>query len=284
MADQVGLARVGSKPKRQHWVPRFYLRYFATPETRDSDEPQVWIFSKNEFDADGEPKLTNISKVAAGTYLYSPKDAHGERDWGMEEKLADLEDLFADLWPDIAGDFVELGSESIRKALALFVATTYLRNPKSERAVANTHARFVELYEQAPKDADGNPLVEVEYRGKVRRLDGSGYAEYRNPRRDNIRRMFVDSIRTNTGHVVKTLLAKRWSILFSEEPVFVTTDAPVDFFHQTRKTCGFGTPGVHISVPLSPTRILFLDDMHHEPANQYYALGEHGPPPFNIGA
>lgn len=41
-------------PKQQHWVPRFYLRYFATPETAAGDEPQVWILSKDE----GEPKLT----------------------------------------------------------------------------------------------------------------------------------------------------------------------------------------------------------------------------------
>jgi hypothetical protein len=96
--------------------------------------------------------------------------------------------------------------------------------------------------------------------------------------------MFVDSIRTNTGHFANALLAKRWSIVFSEEPVFITTDAPVVFSHQTRAKLGYGTPGVHISVPLSPTRILSLDDMHDEPGNQYYPLKEHEPAPFNYSA
>jgi len=54
-------------PKQQHWVPRFYLRFFATPETAGGDEPQVWLLSKDE----GGPVLTNIKKVATQRYLYS---------------------------------------------------------------------------------------------------------------------------------------------------------------------------------------------------------------------
>lgn len=50
-----------SKPKSQHWVPRFYLRYFATPETKETSEPRAWIFSKEE----GPPALTSIRKVGA---------------------------------------------------------------------------------------------------------------------------------------------------------------------------------------------------------------------------
>lgn len=33
-----------SRSKHQHWVPQFYLRYFATPESRATKAPQVWIF------------------------------------------------------------------------------------------------------------------------------------------------------------------------------------------------------------------------------------------------
>ena len=45
-----------SKPKRQHWVPRFYLRYFATPQTKETSEPGAWIFSKHG----GAPALTRV--------------------------------------------------------------------------------------------------------------------------------------------------------------------------------------------------------------------------------
>ena len=62
-------------PKQQHWVPRFYLRFFATPETAGGDEPQVWLLSKDE----GDPILANVKKVAAQRYLYSPRDERGSR-------------------------------------------------------------------------------------------------------------------------------------------------------------------------------------------------------------
>jgi hypothetical protein len=37
-----------NRAKNQHWVPQFYLRHFATPETRGKDGAQVWIFSHDE--------------------------------------------------------------------------------------------------------------------------------------------------------------------------------------------------------------------------------------------
>jgi len=50
-----------NRAKNQHWVPRFYLRYFATPETRQTKEPKVWIFSKDENDGDEScPNVKNI--------------------------------------------------------------------------------------------------------------------------------------------------------------------------------------------------------------------------------
>ena len=35
---------------------------------------------------------------------------------------------------------------------------------------------------------------------------------------------------------------------------------------------GFRTPGVIVTFPVSPKRLLVMDDMHDEPANQYYSL------------
>ena len=74
-------------PRRQHWVPRFYLDYFATPESRDTEEPLVWAFSKEA----GDPILISSRQVAAKNFLYSPKDQVGKRSPAMEKKLESLE-------------------------------------------------------------------------------------------------------------------------------------------------------------------------------------------------
>jgi hypothetical protein len=78
-----------SPPVNLHWVPKFYLRYFATPETRKSKNPQVWVFSKE--DNAGNPSLTNIRNICAKRYLYAPVDDRGKRDWTLETKLERLE-------------------------------------------------------------------------------------------------------------------------------------------------------------------------------------------------
>lgn len=73
-----------NKPKRQHWVPCFYLRHFATPDTKETDNPLVWVFSKDS----GDPFLTSIKIVAAQTYLDSPRNHAGQLDWTVEKRLA----------------------------------------------------------------------------------------------------------------------------------------------------------------------------------------------------
>ena len=84
-ADQIKRAM----PKRQHWVPCFYLRYFATQETRTSRQPKAWVLSKRE----GDPMLTSIRNVAHQRYLYSPRDEAGKLLWDLESKFADYEGL-----------------------------------------------------------------------------------------------------------------------------------------------------------------------------------------------
>jgi hypothetical protein len=270
------------RAKNQHWVPQFYLRYFAMSDTVETDEPKAWIFSKRN--EDGDPVVTNIKNVATGRYLYSPKNDDGSRDWETEEKFQQLESLLATLWPSLANGFVDLGDDStLRRILALFIATLYLRNRARLRDVKDVHRRLVDFYETIPKDKEGNPLVmEIEYRDKTMPFDTLAYREYKNADADDIRRMFVGQIRSNAIWLAESLLKKRWSVVFSETPVFITTDHPVTIAHTERERFGFKTEGTVVFFPLSPTRILLMDDLNDQPRGYYYPLGDHGPAPFNF--
>jgi len=273
---------MAARPKVQHWVPKFYLRQFAIPETRQTDRPKVWIFSKHQ----GEPKLTSVRNVAARSHLYTPIGATGGRDWKMEEMLGDIESLLARLWPELTDGFADLhGQESIRKIVALFVSTLHLRHPDSIRVVVEMHENLVSLFEGCPKDAAGNPLIsEVDYRGDVRPFDNSGYQAYKSAGPDEIRQMFVDGIRAHATWFAEALMEKRWSVVFSESPVFVTTDTPVAIVNRFRERFGITTPGTVVSIPLSPTRVLLMDDRNDQPQGRYYPLAAHGPAPFNLSA
>ena len=94
--------------------------------------------------------------------------------------------------------------------------------------------------------------------------------------------MFIDSLNQHATWCAEILLKKRWSVVFSERPLFITTDTPVAINNCSRATFGLETPGTLISVPLSPTRILLMDDRHDQPDGQYYPLAGDDPAPFNF--
>jgi hypothetical protein len=261
------------RSKHQHWVPQFYLRYFATPESRDSKTPQVWIFSKNP--EDGEEELTSVRNVCGKRYLYSPKQLDGSRDWALDKALNDVEALLGQVWPALATDFVDLSDEHIRQALSLFVSITHMRHPDMRDVLEAIHGNLLDFYETGPLHPNGTPMIEsVEYKGKSYGLDTTDWYAYKNQGKDGHDRAFVEAIRSETGRMAEHLLKKRWSVLIGNREVFVTSDKPVGLQHLTRDRYGYGTNGTVVTFPLSPSRLLVMDDMNNEPANQYYPLLE----------
>lgn len=272
-----------SRSKHQHWVPQFYLRYFATPESRDTKTPQVWIFSKSP--EDGDEQLTSVRNVCGKRYLYSPQQLDGNRDWALDDQLNDIESLLSQVWPALATDYVDMSDEPLRKALALFVAITHMRHPNMLDTVERMHAQMVKLYEDAPLDANGNPMVEsIEIAGKSYPVDTSGWQEYKGQGKDGHHREFARMVRSEVGGMAKRLLTKRWAILVSDLDAFVTSDNPVALTHLSRASFGYGTQDTILTFPLSPSRVLIMDDLHGEPANQYYPVIESNIAAINMTA
>lgn len=271
-----------SKSKNQHWVPQFYLREFSTPETRQSNDPQVWIFSKN--DADGIEKLTNVRNVCAKRYLYSPVDNCGQRSWDVDDKLEEVESLLARVWSQVGSDFVDFRDSALRKGMALFIATMHVRHPDNLQMVKSVHEKFVSSLDKVPKNSAGYPDVDtVLYQGKELEVDLSDWGSCSDVDRDGYHRLFTETIREQAGKLAEVLLKKRWSVVLADDECFITSDRPVAVQHPTRKVFGLGTEGVIVSLPLSPTRVLILDDEFEEPGDQYYMLKWENLGGFNYG-
>jgi hypothetical protein len=62
--------------------------------------------------------------------------------------------------------------------------------------------------------------------------------------------------------------------------VFITSDNPVMIVHPSLKFRGLKTPETTVTFPLSPTRILIMDNRLGEPDAQYYPLRQ-GPGSLN---
>jgi hypothetical protein len=246
--------------KRCHWVSQSYLRTFAAdPDTRQ----KIWRFSKNE----GEPELKPIEKVAVKFHLYAPKGPDGRRDDWLEKKLADLETWFGtSIWKAVCTDFLDLSWKPLRKMLALLVATTYLRNPLQFEQTKNIHRQLVDLISSGPA-LPGTIAIN----GVVRPVNPDDWPAYRDASEDDLKRAWGEHVST-AGWLAEMLLKMRWAVVYSEEPVFITSDNPVMIVHPSLKFRGLKNPETTVTFPLSPTRILIMDNRHGEPDAQYYPL------------
>ena len=271
-----------SRSKHQHWVPQFYLRYFATADTRNSKQPKVWVFSKHT--SDGDETLTNVRNVCGKRYLYSPIGCDGNRNWDLDEKLDGLESTMDKIWPALVEGFVPLDDPHLRKGLALFVAVMHLRNPEVREEVEHIHRQLISFYEDMPLLPDGTPTVDsIEIDGQTHKVDLKGWHDYRSWGRNEHDRFFAHIVESEAIHIAKMLLPKRWSVVCATEDIFITSDRPVAIQHQSRPKTGFGTLDATITFPLCPKRLLVIDNMHSEPANQYYPLQESSAGAFNFG-
>ncbi len=282
LSNTLPMKKVGdqNRPKHQHWVPQFYLRYFATPETQGTQRPQVWIFSKN--DADGDEKLTSVRNVCGRRYLYSPACGAGDRDWALDDLLNNLESSLSALWPMLAESEVALDDCHVRRAVALFLAVTYLRHPDIRAQVEIIHSNIVETFDRFPKKENGAPEIEsIDINGRKYEISTEDWHQYRTWGQAEHDRFFADVVRSEATRIAEALLSKRWSVVIAEKETFITTDKPVCLQHPTQAKFGIETPGVMITFPLSPRRVLVMDDLHHEPANQYYQLSTGSGAAFN---
>jgi hypothetical protein len=248
------------KMKKSHWVTQSYLRAFAAdPERRE----KIWRFGKT----DGDPELKPIEKVAVKFYLYAPKDADGKRDYAFEKRLSSLEQFFGDrVWLQACNDMVPLGWEPLRKMVALLAAVMYLRNPAQFEVVKAMHRQIVDALEQLPALPEA-----IEHDGKATRLDRSSWPAYRDADENDLKRHWLSEI-GSANWLAEVFVKMRWAVVFSDQPVFVTSDHPVAFVHPSLGFRGLRDPEAMVYFPLSPTRILVMDNRHHEPADNYYPI------------
>lgn len=245
--------------RRCHWVSQSYLRAFAADDTRQ----KIWRFSKNQ----GEPELKPIRKVAVRHHLYAPMNGDGKRNDAVEKKLSDLERWFGEpIWEKVCNDFPDYSWEPLRKMVSLLVATTFARNPLRFELWKQMHERLRGI----ASDRDGPP-THITINGIRHEVDLSDWPQFKAAGEEDMKAAWNDYV-AGAGDIAPTLLKMRWAVLFSEQPVFITSDNPVTIDHPSMQQKGLNDPETVVSFPLSPTRILMMDNRHSEPDSQYYPI------------
>jgi hypothetical protein len=177
-----------------------------------------------------------------------------------EDDMAGIEGLYAGVWPDIV-DRAE--NMEARRNIARFVALMFLRNPQQRETVRlmNEHHR------KAVEDLEPDSKVEFVDAGQPSMILVREILEGTEACQATTASGFLSVMRSTTEDIAAALVARRWGVVFSEEPAFATSDCPVVLKRGScqRRTFGFRTPGTQILFPCSPKRLLVLsDDWPHE--------------------
>lgn len=246
--------------RRCHWVPQAYLKAFAADGT---SRRKIWRLGVSE----GRPELKDIGKVAVRHHLYVPMDDLGQRDDRFEKKLAELERQFAsDLWASLCGGMVDLRKPSARRTIALLAATLWLRTPRQLDVQRSIHAQFVA--------ACSTPLGlpdELEIGGRVFQMNPADWPEFRDADEDAVKRMWIAEM-NGAARYAEILTGMRWSVICAEQDAFITSDAPVACLHPSLQFRGLRDRETLILLPISPRRLLVLDNRTQKPDGLYHPL------------
>lgn len=263
-------------PKRQHYVPRFYLDNFATPV--EGRPPGFWVYDKEE----DEPRWQPPVHTAVQEHFYTITREDGAKDYTVEKMLGEVEHVAAPIIASWASGKVRPTKGEIAE-MASFVALLQTRGPRSIAAVREMTIAFAieqmkELVRQPEtlkrylaeiREEDGSKLSEAEV------IDSLTHLEERFRLSVDDRYALAQSLQL-TEAVSRQLEPMAWTLCVSDDPPFITGDTPVCSFALFKDGsaifgAGFGQPQVEVTLPLSPSVCLL---MTHRPSQQRIRVSE----------
>ncbi|WP_432284233.1 DUF4238 domain-containing protein [Aminobacter sp. BA135] len=240
------------RTKRQHVVPRFYLRYFTQPDG------ELWTHDC----VTGSARKTTPEKTAFETNIYTPLGEDGSRIDLIEDTLATIESQAAAIYPELLG-FRPLG-EVTKLDFAVFLATMFTRSPAQLR-------QFAQLMGQMASWG-GELEMEREYRRRQRagEISTADTAVREILRNKEMYKMNVDRriglLAFQQAEALAHLMTRMtWSFEISDNEQLVTSDNPMFWVKgggpADLQGYGFGLGNRYAVVPfpLSPGVILRLD-------------------------
>lgn len=245
------------RPKRQHYVPRFYLNNFADAQGL------VWTYDV----LTDEVRAGSSENTAVQTNFYSTVDENGEHLDLLEDWLAGVEAKAAPIYPKLLrGEFL-MGQE--RADMAVFFSSLFTRSP----ALITSAAEVVGYMAQHASEAvlqDRNRL-EVAFDRMDQERGQSTPADMRDAvfefAKDKTK--FIMEVDRKAGlmamlgtdKLTDLFFRMTWIVVGSEHQHLITSDSPLTRVSPSRSDPLYGDGGflnkeMYATVPLTPTRLL----------------------------
>lgn len=271
-----------NSPRRQHYVPRFYLEYFA--RQKDENQPGFWIYDKSG----SPPKTLTPLNTAVKRDIYTLITPDGTKDTVLERELFARVDgegkQVLDRW--IARGAAPLVKPEV-DMVTLYVALQYLRTPQAIRAFNAMEEVFAETWwkqmAEQPKEIERMWREAVDESGKHLWESPAALADQLKNFKDHYKivgdpkRALLHSI-MQLESIHKRLQALVPKILLAPKGnFFITSDSPVNVLVPSDDGkalfgAGFGLPRVEVVFPINPEIALILS--HAAKPAWYHATGK----------
>jgi len=253
-----------SAPKRQHYVPRLYLRNFAIPHKADSKIERVHVYERGGT----KPRVSGINKIAVVKDFYTVIDPEtDEKDYSLEEFFNSIEGIAArEIAGLITNDNVVFDEERKRK-LAPFIGCLAVRTLQhlqwEENFLDEESKRYSSLLQQDPESFLKMYFSEevLEVFGEDRILEIVKDETFIGGVLDNLSQTRQPRAVNRGLKIANILMKKNWILGIREtSKVLVTSDHPVVTLRPQgvpeKARSGFAK-GI-ICMPLSPDRCLIM--------------------------
>ncbi|WP_080428203.1 DUF4238 domain-containing protein [Burkholderia ubonensis] len=241
-------------PKRQHYLPRMYLKGFAS-------DGGVAVFDRHT----GELRRQTIGNTAVEGHIYTFEDAQGRPRYEIEEMLSQIESGLSDAIPRLeqgkgyTGDDIDY--------LRSFIAFAELRTPSALKDAKRVHAGFADTlgYAITASVERAMSALAAMYRDKG---ENRSREELKKEAEDLVRFVREGNYRIEVDHqaalmqclrlwkpVVDSLLRKDLKIVVPTDPQsrYITCDSPVVLESASGSdTIGFGSDDAIVLFPLTP--------------------------------
>lgn len=249
-------------PKRQHYLPRFFLQGFI------GEDQCLAVYDRST----GQMRRQQPLNTGAVGHLYTVSDEDGRQRFEWEQALGKIESDASRILP-ILLDGQPLQDDA-RAAIALFVGTLAVRTPEFIQSVGDATGQFVKMITQTAFANDERALASLRGCPAFAHLDegemrerAEGMADFaaRGEFTVNVDHQWSVSMALPMGeHIAQVLAARHWSVLeapagaafvVSDAPVVLTTVSPLQ---PSWAGVGFGSMEALVLVPLDSTHALAM--------------------------
>lgn len=246
--------------KKQHFIPRSYLRAWCDPNTPSGHEPYVWRFSRDG----SNPRRKAPDKIFYETDLYTIELPGGGRSLVLEHGLAQLESEFVSI-RDTKLVLLEPLKPSEHALLCVFIAAMHARTPSQRNHLSEQWGQCLVVLDRMREWAKTATIEQ-----KLDAMSLSSSNRQQSITYDEVKALAERPLQTAMLPFIQAeaplLTRLDCVVVTSRSGGFITSDSPCVWFdaEACKRPPMYQSPAlryesIEITLPVSPRQVILLN-------------------------